>query len=220
MPLLLLQLFFFALIAQALYLASTLLAARLLGANAEVARLGAGPRLLGFSLGTTKVEVRALPIVAAVSLEGMIDSEGPPVGFRAMHPLRRVGVVLGSWILPALVAVLLLGPLRAAHHLGAAFPQMLQGSLHTEVATALWKAFLALPVQVALGVFLAKVTAFNLLPLPMISGGLALRHLLSWPFPVLNGHSRGLVALHLIAMLLMLGLVFRWPYALYLALTG
>ena len=220
LPLTLLQLFFFALIGQVLYLFSTLLAARALGAKATVATLGMGPKLLVRSLGGTRFELCLVPIVASVALEGMLEGEGPPVGFRAMHPLRRVGVVLGSWVVPALVSALLIGPLRAAHHLGTAFPQFIQGGLHVEVGTALWRAFLALPFGVAMGVGLAKMTAFNLLPLPMISGGLALRHLLSWPFPSLNGHSRGLVALHLIATLLMFALLIRWPYALYLALTG
>lgn len=213
------QLLFFALLANAAYLASTLAAARLLGANAEVARLGSGPKLFGFSIGTTKVEVRAFPLMASVSLEGMADAEGPPVGFRAMHPLRRIGVVLGSWVLPALLAVLLIGPARAAHHLVTAFPQMLQ-ALHTEAGTGLWKAYLTLPFLAALGVILAKIVAFNLLPFPSLSGGLTLRYLLAWIVPGVDGPSRAWMVWHMISLLLMLALGLREVYVFYLALTG
>jgi hypothetical protein len=222
MPLPLLQLLFFALIANALYLASALAAARLLGANAEAARLGFGPRLFAFSIGGTKVEVSAVPLVAWVALEGMADAEGPPVGFRAMHPLRRVAVVLGSWVLPALVAVLLIGPGRAAHHLVVALPQEVRVLVYPEpdAWAALWKAYLALSFPAALGVFLARLIAINLLPLPALSGGLALRPLIGWIFPGLDRSTRFWIRWHMIGALLTLLLALRVVYVIYRLLTG
>src|SRR5512141_1449634 len=124
---LVLEILLFAFVGNAAYLASTLAAARLMGANAQVARLGMGPRLLALPLGKTRIELCPIPIVAYVTFEGMADFDDPPVGFRAMHPLRRVGVVVGSWVLPALLSVLLLGPGRAGHHLVAALPQLYKG---------------------------------------------------------------------------------------------
>lgn len=215
-----LQLLVFALIANLAYLVSTLTAARLLGANAESARLGFGPKLYAFTIGATKIEVRALPIVASVELEGMADAEGPPVGFRAMHPLRRIGVVLGSWVFPALLAMLLIGPGRAAHHLVTAFPQLTRALFHTGSAVGLWKAYLALPRSAALGVFLAKIVAFNLLPIPSLSGGLALRSLLTWIAPGLTDSSRAWRAWHLISAVLVLVLGIRLTYTLFLALAS
>ncbi len=214
------QLLLFVLIAQAAYLASTLIAARLLGANAESARLGVGPKLFAFSIGATRIQVCALPIVAWVALEGMADAEGPPVGFRAMHPLRRAAVTLSSWALPALLAVLLIGPGRAAHHLVTALPQWTRVLLHPDAAVGLWRAYLALPLPAALGVFLAKMIAINLLPFPSLSGGLTLRYLLAWVFPSSDGASRGWITWHAITSVVILVLGLRMLYVLYLALTG
>src|SRR5262249_12719067 len=94
-----------------------------------------------------------------------------PVGFRALHPLRRVAIVVGSWAVPALFACVLLGPARAARHLQSALPQLAR-AIDTSAAVRLLEAFFALPWPTALGVFLMKVVAFNVLvPVPTQAGG-------------------------------------------------
>jgi hypothetical protein len=217
---LVLEILLFALIGNTAYLASTLAAGRILGAEAETARLGMGPKLFTLPLGKTRIELCLLPIVAWVSFQGMADTDDPPVGFRAMHPLRRVGVVVGSWVLPALLAALLLGPARAGHHIWVALPQLYRG-FDTEAGIGLARAFIALPLGAALGVFLAKLTAFNLfVPLPGLSGGLVLRYLLGWMVPAVERNQKAWSGLHLLALPVMLGVSIKWVYVFYRAIFG
>jgi membrane-associated protease RseP (regulator of RpoE activity) len=188
-----LELLGFLLVGQALYVASTLAAVRVFGARAEAASIGFGPKLFrvalwrdvfaapdGAELRDVTLTVALIPLVSWVKIEGMAATER--VGFRALHPLRRVGVVLGAWCLPALVAALLLGPARAAHHVATLVPN-LATALRGAGRARLLEPFEALAWPAALGVFLAKFTAFNLLPFPNVAGGHALRHLVAWVAP-------------------------------------
>jgi hypothetical protein len=217
--LLLLSLLFFAFLLNAAYLASALAAARLAGARVEVARLGLGPALLGTSIAGTRIELGLLPTLAYVKLEGMVDTGGPPVGFRAMHPLRRVAVVVGSWVLPALIAVLAIGPGPVGHHLVTALPQLFVRVFDTQAGVGLVRAFLALSFPAALGVLATKLVAYNLLtPLPSLSGGLVLRYLLAWVAPATDRdgvwNRVGLMEAPVMGVVCI-----RWIYVLYRALA-
>jgi hypothetical protein len=216
----LLSLLFSAWLLNAAYLASALAAVQLSGARAEVARLGLGPRLFTTSIGGTRIELGPLPLLAYVKIEGMADTGGPPVGFRAMHPLRRMAVVVGSWLLPALIAVLAIGPGPVGHHLVTALPQLFVRPFDTEAGVGLVRALRALPFPAALGVLATKLTAYNLfLPLPSLSGGLALRYLLAWIAPATD-RDKVWAWLSMVAMPVMLVVFVRWIYVLFRALAG
>ena len=213
------ELLLFTLLSQVAYLASTLVAAPLLGARAEVARIGFGPRLWAPTWRGTRFELCAIPLVASVTLEGMIEAEGPPQGFRALHPLRRAAVVTGAWVLPALLAALAIGPGPAAHHVATALPHMAR-MLVAEDGVGLVRTFLALPFRAGLGVFLAVTVGLNLLlPVPSLSGGLLLRYLLAWIAPATD-RDRGWFWLHAIGIVALLVGCGREIYVIFRAIAG
>ena len=215
----LVRLFLIAALLNVLYLASVLLAARIAGVRVERLGLGFGPKLVDRAMGSLQLEVRLVPLSSWAAIEGMLDDEGPPRGFRALHPVARVGLLLGGWALPLLLAVVLLGPAHALASVGATYGQMVTG-LDVREGERLWRVFLALPLVPAAGVLAAKTVAFNLLPLPTLTGGRVLDTLLTWRRPRSLLPAGAQAALMAVGMLALLGGLVMWGRGLYAALRG
>ena len=84
----------------------------------------------------------------------------------------------------------------------------------------LWRAFLALALAPAVGVLAAKTVAFNLLPLPTLTGGRVLGTLLTWRRPRSLVPTGAQAALMAVSMLALLGCLVMWGRGLYAALRG
>ena len=212
--------FLFLFVGQALFVLSQLVAARAFGAEPTKVVFGIGPRAR-FRIADVRFEVAPVPLLAYVELAGMIDDEGPPRGFRALHPLKKILIVLGAWVLPLIVAMALLGPLRGMQQVVRTPWQLLRGVFDAEDAVTYLRLFFALPRSAALGVLLAKMVAFNLLPFPGLAGARILQYLGEWLFPnsrLINAKKHAW--LHTIGLIAILGILVKWGYAGYLLATS
>lgn len=170
-----------ALLAQmALFVCTTWALSVAVGGRVTEVRLGF-PRVLRLKAGGGEVRLGLLPLGASVSLLGRApaDPADGPGNWRGLSLVRRLIVLLGPWVATVAVAVLCLGPTRALGSMARALPQL----LFVLDLTPLIRGFLGVlrgdPWPVTLGVVLAKLAAFNLLPLPTLAGGAALHEIWS-----------------------------------------
>jgi membrane-associated protease RseP (regulator of RpoE activity) len=175
-----LNLYLAVLLLHVVFLASSWIIGVRAGARVRVVSLGT-PTVKRFERGDTKIMLGLLPILAYVSFAGLnpLDEDSGPGDWRRLPLARRVLILLVPWIATFVIAVLCVGPARAARS-GAHAVVQLAVVLDT---TPLVRGFLHLlatePLAVVAGVVAAKMTAFNLLPLPSLAGGRALGELVA-----------------------------------------
>jgi hypothetical protein len=147
----------------ALFAATGFGLAQLLGAEVRAVQIGA-PRLFRLKLGTTVLSVGALPITSYIEPSGRADSDGD---WWRLPAARRFVITLGPFAAYAVVAVVFLGPARAATSIAHGFYQVF-----AQWDTApLVRGFLALtPLSVVVGVLFSKIFVANA---TTVAGGLA-----------------------------------------------
>ena len=145
----------------------------------RVVELAVGsPRL--FALRRRGIAMSFGPIPASsVSALGRATFEDGPRTWSVLPLARRLVIVLGPWAALAILAAACLGPAHAARSIAHGFSQV---ALVLD-PTPLMRSFFALartaPLHVTFGVLLAKMVAFNLLPLATLAGGEAIDELVS-----------------------------------------
>jgi membrane-associated protease RseP (regulator of RpoE activity) len=168
------------LLLQVVFLASSWIVGVRAGARVREVSLGF-PSLKRFERGGTTIKIGLLPFFAYVAFAGLnpLDEDSGPGDWRRLPLARRIVILLAPWAATFVMAVLCVGPARAARscvHAVAQFVVVLD-------TTPLVRGFLHLidsePFVVVVGVVAAKVTAFNLLPLPSLAGGRSLGELIA-----------------------------------------
>jgi hypothetical protein len=157
--------------------------------TAFAATAAVGGRMRSAAFGTLRVrtfraagvEMRlgVLPVLSWVLPAGMglLDSDDGPGSWRRISLPGRLSVVLAPWAVIMTVAVLCLGMDRAAASFVRAPAQIV--GVDSTLVRGFFRVVGAEPFSVTLGVMCAKMSAFNLLPLPNLSGGLALREIVT-----------------------------------------
>jgi membrane-associated protease RseP (regulator of RpoE activity) len=120
--------------------------------------------------------IGCLPFSGYVSFDSIEDFDAKPAWQRSL-------VSLAGPCLTFLLSVALLGLLQAGHHFISGFSEMISGALSPLTrGTSLLHAFFELSrhsFTAAVGVFAAKLTSYNLLPVPVMAGGRFLLELTS-----------------------------------------
>ncbi len=154
-------------------------AARAAGLPVTRLRVFLGPTVTRWNLFRIPTELGLLPLGSFVEFPSADDDSGDTALDRA--PRRtQLAVALLPWSLPALLALLLLGPAEglAAMALGG-WQYVVGGLIFWETGADLARqgaqALVELPPVRLVGLALAKVVALNLMPFGGTSGGRALR---------------------------------------------
>jgi membrane-associated protease RseP (regulator of RpoE activity) len=168
------------LLIQVVFLGSSWIVGVRAGARVRTVSLGM-PTVKSFERGGTKIMLGLFPVFAYVAFAGLnpLDEDSGPGDWRRLPLTRRFVILLAPWVATFVMAVLCLGPVRAARsgaHTVAQFFVVLD-------TTPLVRGFLHLlgtdPLVVVFGVLAAKMTVFNLLPLPSLAGGRAVGELVA-----------------------------------------
>jgi hypothetical protein len=161
-----------------LFVATTLALARVVGARASAAQIGAG-RVARLKISGVQVDLGLLPGLSSVTMVGRApdDTDDNPGSWRRLGLARRLIVLLGPWAVTLLIAVICLSPSRAFTSFARAVPQILFVLDTTPLVRGFLRVMASEPIFIVLGVVCAKLTAMNLLPLPSLAGGAALREL-------------------------------------------
>jgi membrane-associated protease RseP (regulator of RpoE activity) len=171
-----------ALALQIVFVGSTLALAR--GIGARVSGLAVGmPIVLRREIRGLKVGLGLLPLTSYVRFSGMApgDADRSPGSWRTLRLGARLLLIAGPWAVTLAIAVVCLGGERAVLSLAHAVPQLLVVVDLTPIVRGFIRLLVAEPFPVALGVLMAKATAFNLLPLEVLAGGRILSLVLGAP---------------------------------------
>lgn len=190
---------FLACILQVVWLIFAVLGFRVAGIHLRSVKLFSGPALIKFFWNALNEDQRTSSldppppqvqvIIGTVPLAASVDMIGnqaedvfwnKPNSFSSQHPLVRVATLLAPFVGVLLLAVILLGPQDALHHLLTGPGQLVLSGM--EERERLCRAFLHLPLlPMALGVLAAKFVALNLMPLGFfMAGGRVVFELLRW----------------------------------------
>ncbi|GAB2492878.1 site-2 protease family protein [Arenimonas alkanexedens] len=194
------------------------LAARLLGVGVPAITLGLGRPRLQWQLGDTRISVTPWLITSSCTLKEHENleryGEHPGLSFGELHPLLRAAVVAAGPLVVLGLCVLVGGTGVVSAFLQG-FGQIIEGAISplTQAQSFLaryWQA--AAGARIATGAaLLAKLMAFQLLPLPLLAGGSALMQLARWKRPHEPAES---TALPMVGLWLVLALMVSWTIAL------
>ena len=179
--------------------AGTILVSQIVGARIYTIGLFMGPTVMRFRIGHTRLHVGSLPLGNYVRyapseddfLEG-VDPEALAESIRTaeedfgrLHPLSRASICLGGWVVLVLLAFALIGPQAAITEVGSGFVQLLQGTISPlgkaqELFMGFFSAYESRSIGIVVGIIATKIVAFNMLPLPPLAGGEAIRILVGW----------------------------------------
>ncbi len=170
-----------------------------LGAIVEEVAFSSSPVLFRFTHRGVMYVVGLIPLGAHVRFKGDRDkpkstqellfaADMEPPGFNDLHPLKRVLIALSACAGYFVVAMVCLGPWIASRSLARGFVQAFPFAPWTpawvpggrDLAGHMVSLFRDGPFPTALGVFMAKLAALNLLPIPPLAGGMSLMYLLGW----------------------------------------
>ncbi len=146
-----------------------------LGARPTVVRFHVGPTLFAFKLFGARWSLGPLTMGTSLSFNADDEPEGsvPPAWQRLAFPQRLV-LISSSVLILLLFACICLGPARALGSMLSGFEQVVNVLRAPERVEA-FLSLRPLGVRTTLGVFAAKLAAFNLLPLPPLAGFVLLR---------------------------------------------
>jgi membrane-associated protease RseP (regulator of RpoE activity) len=163
-------------LANAAFVALTVLASILCRMPIEEISLFMGPDVFKFRLRGVLVKIAVIPIGGYVKHR---DNEDMVRG--RYNLAARLFVTLAGPTATLGLAALLLGQERALESTLNGFRQLLEGAWSPlEVGQHYVARLLGSPFLTATGTLSAKMTAFNLLPIPLLSGGTALLSILLW----------------------------------------
>jgi membrane-associated protease RseP (regulator of RpoE activity) len=161
------------------------------GVAIERVGLGVGPLVAARRVLGRRVEVRALPLGSWVAFAPSASGASGSAERTSLDDApraRRIAVALGPWLVVALVSAVLIGPTASLEAIGSGLFEVVLGglvfwSVGVERIAAVARALALLPVTTLVGLALAKVTAWNLLPLPGLAGGMAVESIVSAKLP-------------------------------------
>jgi hypothetical protein len=162
----------------AVFLATTCVLARLLGARIREVSMGA-PKLVRFTVRGVKVVLGPVPLTASIEFPGRApeDAEQGPGTWRELGLGTRLLLVLAPSIVTFALAILCLGQARALASIAHALPQLLIVIDTTPLTRDFLHLLATAPIAVVIGVVMAKAVALNLLPLGGLAGGGAISEL-------------------------------------------
>lgn len=202
-----LYLYLAAFIATQPHLLAFALVGRLLGGKIEEYGIFTGPKLFGFQLGGVTIRVNALPFGGFVKFAD---------GFSDLSAWRKIIIVLSGCAALILIAILIFGASEGWNKVINGFPQMFwltvaPFSSGKEIFATLFEFARTQTFLACIGLFAAKMAAFNLLPLGLLNGGEALKYLLQ---SFVNISEKAVERFSLISLLIMLLIYLIWTAAL------
>jgi hypothetical protein len=179
---------------------------------------------IGRILRIGKLNIGAIPINGSVRMASVFehkDQFDDALYFEHQPRVARAAIALAGAVGMLLIALGVRGAAGWQSFLNA-FEQIISGALAPNTrGVELIAGYLRVGASegplVAIGVLLAKIAAFNLLPLPWMAGGATLIHLL-WP----SRHGPSESAWHWMAkagLVLILALMLPWLWAIYTVLA-
>lgn len=185
--------------------------ALLLGAKVEEIGLFMGPKLFGFRVGGILFRVNALPLGSFVKLAD---------GFEKINIVSRSIVALSGCLALILTALAVFGFAAGWHQFVSGFGQIFGGTFSpgsegARLVSAAYGFAAANSFLQTIGMFAAKMAAFNLLPIPMLNGGQFLIYLLQAVFNLSDSAREKINIFGLLALLL---LYCVWLYAVIAAI--
>lgn len=157
-----------------------LLGIGLIGAvsGGRIERIGLffGPPLLSTTINTVEVKIGGIPTGGYVAFEGMdLDVPREHSRYRQLPLFSRLLVSVGGPLALVAVSCLLLGGDRGWSSFTSGFPQIILGSIAPlttgQKLLSQYFALLRGANFFVLGLMMAKMAAFNLLPVPTLNGG-------------------------------------------------
>jgi len=209
-----------AFLGHAVFLASCVSVAAMLGVRVLEVRLGT-PQMLRLGLWS----VGAIPIVGNARFAFSHENPGavPAAGdFDQQSRLARVAISL-SGCAGLLLAAFLLRGTDAWHSFVNTFGQIVAGvtappTRGADLIAGYFRLADEAGIRVALGSILAKLAAFNLLPIPFLSGGMALQELMR-PAGQAPPPSPRATWLQYLGVTLLLANLGVWAWAMVVVLT-
>jgi len=168
------------------FLAGTGLCARALGVATERLQLGFGPAIMKRKIGSVTYAFGMFPLGSYVQFErpdapedAPEDAEPPPDAFERASRVRRLTIALTGLLSMALIPLVWFGPIDGAIHIWRGIPQLVGGAISPfGTARGLIEAADALPALTLMPIFMAKIAAYQILPLPATNLWTILRVLL------------------------------------------
>jgi membrane-associated protease RseP (regulator of RpoE activity) len=170
-----------------------------IGATVDEVSFFFSPVTIRFRYRAVDYRIGLIPMGGSVRFKGDRDkpksveeilfaADMEPPGFNDLHPLKRVVIAASGCIALVTLAALCLGPWASVRSLGRGFVQITPFAPWTPTwvpgGKELAGRFVSLlrngPFRVVIGVLAAKQAAFNLLPLPPLTGGMIITYLLGW----------------------------------------
>lgn len=202
----------------------TALAARALGVGLPRVSLGVGRPRLEWTLGRTSISVTPWLMASSCTLKDHenldLYADAPGRQFGDLHPLLRGLVILAGPLIVLVLCVAAAGTAAWAAFVQA-FGQITDGALDPlgqaqAMLGGYWQAAGAAPFAAGVAL-LAKLMAFSLLPLPLLTGGNALLQLARWKRTALPRWVGPALSVSLLLILAMAG---AWTIALAVFLLG
>jgi len=194
------------------------------GATVEEVSFFFGWILIRFRYRGVSYRVGVIPMGGSVRFKGDRDkpksteeilfaADMEPPGFCDLHPLKRVVIAASGCAALLTMAALCLGLWASVRSLGRGFVQLIPFAPWTpawvpegkELAGHFVSLFRHGPFRVALGVLAVKLTAFNLLPLPPLNGGMIVTYLLGWRKELPENAEIAVTYVGLVVSLILLG---------------
>lgn len=153
-----------------LFVVTTLICLRLVGARAKSVQIGWGPKVQ-FTVCGLAIALALVPVASWVQIAGRgTEDDEDPGTWSKLSRTRRVLGTLGPWLVLLGVGCSLAGSTRGFWSFARAFEQLLLTWDTTSLVRRFAQTLDTEPYAVGLGLVLCKITAFNLVPLPNLGG--------------------------------------------------
>lgn len=204
------------------YTLFVVLVARFAGARVDALAVFMGPKLLAARVAGLEAQLRAIPIPTAevrfASVADVADDEDERTSLDVLSRPKRLAVLALPWVLLLGVCATLLGPFAAAGAFARGFVQFPAGALAptstgVTLLAALTHRHAVLSPWAFAALLATKLIAFNLLPIPGLSGfSIVYRVLATGSVPPAPVRIAGMVAT--------LGLAGGWVWAVFVFATA